>query len=125
MASRARRRVAGGGGGGGGGGVDGNGPAMGETPLLMLDRWRELRDELYDEATGFDVTKVSAIDAMSGSRGSSSSRGRPVMMMMMMMPPLSPSLSLMRSADPRRPRQRAIRMLAQRTLGTRGAAGPL
>lgn len=34
-------------------------PARGETPLLMLDRWRKLHDELYDSVTGtFDVTKV-------------------------------------------------------------------
>lgn len=63
MATRARRRAAGlgvnHGPGDGVGGGDGSAPAMGETPLLMLDRWRELRDELYDEATGFDITKVS------------------------------------------------------------------
>lgn len=33
-------------------------PARGETPLLMLDRWRKLHDELYDSVTGFDITKV-------------------------------------------------------------------
>lgn len=33
-------------------------PARGETPLLMLDRWRKLHDELYDSGTGFDITKV-------------------------------------------------------------------
>lgn len=33
-------------------------PARGETPLLMLDRWRKLHDELYDRATGFDISKV-------------------------------------------------------------------
>lgn len=33
-------------------------PARGETPLLMLDRWRKLHNELYDSVTGFDITKV-------------------------------------------------------------------
>ncbi|CAM9409508.1 unnamed protein product, partial [Laminaria digitata] len=33
-------------------------PARGETPLLMLDRWRKLHDELYDSVTGFDITKI-------------------------------------------------------------------
>lgn len=33
-------------------------PARGETPLLMLDRWQELHDELYNEDTGFDITKA-------------------------------------------------------------------
>lgn len=33
-------------------------PARGETPLLMLDRWRKLHDELYDSVNGFDITKV-------------------------------------------------------------------
>lgn len=33
-------------------------PVRGETPLLMHDRWRKLHDELYDSATGFDITKV-------------------------------------------------------------------
>lgn len=43
------------------GGCLGSVPAHGETPLLMLDRWRELHDELYDEVTGFfDITKVRA-----------------------------------------------------------------
>lgn len=33
-------------------------PARGETPLLMLDRWRKLHDELFDSVTGFDISKV-------------------------------------------------------------------
>lgn len=33
-------------------------PARGETPLLMLDRWRKLHDELYDPVSGFDISKV-------------------------------------------------------------------
>ncbi|CAM9730098.1 unnamed protein product [Pylaiella littoralis] len=33
-------------------------PSRGETPLLMLDRWRKLHDELHDSATGFDITKI-------------------------------------------------------------------
>lgn len=37
-------------------------PARGETPLLMLDRWRKLHDELYDSATGFDISKVNGAD---------------------------------------------------------------
>lgn len=36
-------------------------PARGETPLLMLDRWRKLHDELYDGDTGFDITKVRLV----------------------------------------------------------------
>lgn len=36
-------------------------PARGETPLLMLDRWRKLHDELYDSVTGFDITKVGKV----------------------------------------------------------------
>ncbi|CAN0345347.1 unnamed protein product, partial [Ectocarpus fasciculatus] len=33
-------------------------PVRGETPLLMHDRWRKLHDELYDSATGFDITTI-------------------------------------------------------------------
>lgn len=40
-------------------------PARGETPLLMLDRWRKLHDELYDPVTGFDISKVCCADTVS------------------------------------------------------------
>jgi inositol-hexakisphosphate/diphosphoinositol-pentakisphosphate 1-kinase len=34
-------------------------PARGETLLLMLDRWRTLHRELYNEKKGgFDITKI-------------------------------------------------------------------
>lgn len=41
-------------------------PARGETPLLMLDRWRKLHDELYDSTTGFDITKVDVFCCKGG-----------------------------------------------------------